>query len=106
MLDVSMDLGSIKVAGKKPSLFLTISSSITITLPLSWPETPTTDELFQASTAGKIWISKAGSCQIDILTRVNDELHDSVFEPSTMAAIVNLASECPVSSPLLTSRDL
>ena len=97
MLDVSVDLGSIKIAGKKPSLSLTISSSITITLPLSWPETPTADELCQASTAGKIWISKAGSCQIDILTRVNDELHDSIFEPNTMAAIVNLTSECPVS---------
>ncbi|KAL2019134.1 hypothetical protein VTK56DRAFT_10085 [Thermocarpiscus australiensis] len=97
MLASSVDLGSIKVAGKKSSLSLTLSSSFMITLPPSWPEPPTANELCQASLAGEIWISKAGSCLVEVLTLVNDKNPDTVgFDPGVVAAVVSLSSECPV----------
>ncbi|KAK4132866.1 hypothetical protein BT67DRAFT_383879 [Trichocladium antarcticum] len=96
MLDALVDLGSIKVTGKKPNLSLTVSSSFTISPPPLWPITLTADELSRASSSGNIWVSKAGSCQIEVLTLVNDEPPDFAFEPSTVAAIVSLASECPI----------
>lgn len=105
MLDALVDLGSIKVTGKKPNLSLTLSSSFTISPPPLWPITLTADELSRASSTGNIWVSKAGSCQIEVLTLVNDEPPDFAFEPSTVAAIVSLASECPVSRSLVTTRD-
>ncbi|KAL2141744.1 hypothetical protein VTI28DRAFT_2055 [Corynascus sepedonium] len=71
MLAVSIDLGSIRVAGKTPNLSLTLSSSIYIALPPSWSGSPTPAELCQASSSGKIWISKAGSCQIQTVQSGN-----------------------------------
>ncbi|KAK3297643.1 uncharacterized protein B0H64DRAFT_457970, partial [Chaetomium fimeti] len=45
----------------------------------------------------EIWISKAGSCRIEILTLINDKLPDAEsLDPSIMSAIANLASDCPV----------
>lgn len=103
MRDVSVDLGCIKVVGKKPSVSLTLSSSITVRPPPSWPTTltPTAHELSQACSAGEIWISKGGSCQIELSSLVNDRPPASFFEPSLEATVVNLASECPVSTWLL-----
>lgn len=105
MVVASVDLGSIEVARKKPRVSLTLSTSFTIALPPSWSEPPTADELHQASSAGRIWVSKAGSCHVEVLTLINDERADSVLEPNLMATIVNLVSECSVSSASFSGRD-
>jgi hypothetical protein len=102
MLAVSVDLGTIKVAGKTPNLSLTLSSSVTIALPSSWSETPTAEELCHASSTGRIWISKAGSCQVDMSSLVNNEvLNPASFDPSIVAAIANFLPECSVCVPRL-----
>ncbi|KAH6850907.1 hypothetical protein B0I37DRAFT_429233 [Chaetomium sp. MPI-CAGE-AT-0009] len=95
MLTVSVDLGRIKVAGKTPNLSLTLSSSCTVALPSPWTDSPSAKELSQATSAGEIWISKAGSCQVEILTLINDELPDTEsLDPSIMTAIANFAPDC------------
>lgn len=102
MLAVSVDLGTIKVAGKAPNLTLALSSSLTIALPPLWADAPTAKELCHASSTGRLWISKAGSCQIDISSLINNEVPDPAsFDPSIMAAIASFLSECPVRSPWL-----
>lgn len=101
MLAVSVDLGTIKVAGKAPNLTLALSSSLTIALPPLWADAPTANELCHASSTGRIWISKAGSCQVDISSLVNNEVPDPAsFDPSIMAAIASFLSDCPVRKPL------
>ena len=98
MLTASVDLGRIKVAGKTPNLTLSLSSSLTIALPRSWSEVPTAEELCHASSTGNIWISKAGSCQIDILSLVNNQVPDATsLDPSIMTAIAGFLPECTVS---------
>jgi hypothetical protein len=100
MLAVSVDLGTIKVAGKAPNLTLTLSSSLTIALPPSWSEASTAEELYQASSTGRIWISKAGSCQVDISSFVNNEVPGPAsLDPSIMAAIASFLSDCSVRGP-------
>ena len=107
MLTVSVDLGSVKVAGKTPYLTLSLSSSLTIALPPSWPEAPTAEELCQASSTGNIWISKAGSCQIDILSLVNNQVPDTTsLDPSIMTAIAGFLPECTVISPFVVTWTL
>ena len=106
MLGISVDLGSIKVAGKRPNLSLTLSTSFSIIMPPSWRAIPTAEELRLAFSTGKIWISKAGSCQIDVLSLVNGEVPTTAsFDASIIAAIANFTSECPVSRPLLHDAD-
>lgn len=97
MVAASVDLGSIKITGRKHNLSLTLSSSCTIVLPSSWSTPYTADELRRASFAGDLWISKAGSCPIEFLTLLNGELPDSAnLDPTVTTAIVGLASECSV----------
>lgn len=99
MLTASVDLGSIRVAGKTPNLTLSMSSSLTIGLPPSWPEAPTAEELRHASSTGKIWISKTGSCQIDMLSLINNQVPDATsLDPNIMTAIAGFLPECSVSS--------
>jgi hypothetical protein len=95
MLVVPIDLGSVKVSGKKPSLSLLLSSSFAIALPPPWTHLLTAQELYEASSSGKIWISKAGSCQVDILGLDSDK-PSSVIDHHTMTAIVNLVQDSPV----------
>lgn len=99
MVIVSVDLGSIKVTGKKHGLSLELSSSFTIMLPAFWPASCVQDELCNASMAGKLWVAKAGSCQIEFVTLFNGlQPEHAGLDPSIMAAILGLASDCPVSS--------
>ncbi|KAK3304314.1 uncharacterized protein B0T15DRAFT_236431 [Chaetomium strumarium] len=95
MLVVPIDLGSIKVSGKQPNLSLVLSSSFVIALPTSWTHLPTAQELYEASSLGKLWISKAGSCRIEVLGLDSNE-PSSVIDQHTMSAIVNLVQDCPV----------
>jgi hypothetical protein len=96
MLGVSVDLGSIKLAGKN-RLSLTLSSSLAISLPPSWSAPPAAEDLFKAFLAGSLWVSKAGSCQIKFFTLINGELLESAtFSPALIATIASLASECSV----------
>jgi len=107
MPSVSVDLGSLKVAGKRPNLALTLSSSCSLNLPPSWSASPSAENLSHASSSGTLWISKAGSCQIEVSTLVNDEVPDAVsFYPSIMAAVADFVSECPVSSPYPAGNEL
>ncbi|GAB1313253.1 hypothetical protein MFIFM68171_03463 [Madurella fahalii] len=97
MVAVPIDLGSIKVTGKKHNLSLTLSSSFTIMLPPSWSTSYTADELRKAFLAGELWVSKPGSCRIEFLTLLNSGLCGGAsLDPSVIAAIISLASECPV----------
>lgn len=100
MPGVSVDLGSVKVAGKRSNLSLTLSSSCSIALPSTWAANPTAEDLSHASSSGTLWISKAGSCQIDISTLINDEVPDTGnFDPSIMAAVADFASDSSVRFP-------
>jgi hypothetical protein len=104
MLAVSVDLGSFKVAGKTPSLTLSLSTSMTIALPPLWLEAPTAKELCRASATGTVWISKAGSCQIEMSTLINGQVPDTAsFDPTIIAAMTSFLPDCPVSNVLPTS---
>jgi hypothetical protein len=102
---VSIDLGKIKVAGKTPNLSLTLSSSCTVALPAPWTHSASATELCQASSMGDIWISKAGSCQIDVSTLINGQVPDAEsLDPSIMTAVANFASDCSVCNGFSWSR--
>ncbi|KAK4221786.1 hypothetical protein QBC38DRAFT_113049 [Podospora fimiseda] len=98
MLTGEVDLGRIKLAGKRSRLSLTLESSCAISLSdTTRKEVPTAAELAEASSNGQIWISKAGSCQLKFLTLINEEpLDDSMADPSLVLMVANLAAECQV----------
>jgi len=92
---VSIDLGSIEVSNKHSFSSLTLSSSFSIVLPPEWPETTTAAELCDASSAGDIWISKAGSCLVEVLTLVGGEISgDYGFDGDS--TFLELVADCAV----------
>ncbi|KAK4162234.1 hypothetical protein QBC43DRAFT_215789, partial [Cladorrhinum sp. PSN259] len=98
MLAGKVDLGSIKLAKKRSRLSLDLTSSCTILFPnTTRKKLPTAAELSEASSSGQIWISKAGSCQLDFLTLVNGEpLNDSPADPTLVSMVAHLSAECQV----------
>ncbi|KAK0651435.1 hypothetical protein B0T16DRAFT_453900 [Cercophora newfieldiana] len=73
MTAVTIDLGQIEVSNKHSLSSLTLSSSISIVLPPAWPAATTAAELCDASSEGEIWISKAGSCLVEVQTLLDGE---------------------------------
>ncbi|KAK3989796.1 hypothetical protein QBC44DRAFT_77868 [Cladorrhinum sp. PSN332] len=98
MLEGELDLGSIKLAGRRTRLSLTLESSCAFSfLNATRKELPTAVELAEASSSGQIWISKAGSCQLNFATLINGEpLDDSSADTTLVSMIANLAAECQV----------
>ncbi len=100
MPPVSINLGSIKVAGKTPNLVVTLSSTLVLALPASFGEETTAVDLRQASAEGRIWISKAGGCRVDVESLVNGEgLMDGGggLDQSVVAVVGGFLEGCSVS---------
>ncbi|KAK4190018.1 hypothetical protein QBC35DRAFT_544117 [Podospora australis] len=94
---VGIDLGNIEVIPKNSYFSLTLSASCSLSLPSAWKATPDAIALSQASSAGDIWISKAGSCQIEFSTLLNGSPFDeSIFGEEAIPVVAHLAAECRV----------
>jgi len=102
MSATSVDLGNITVTGGKADFLVSLSSSISISLPAA-PSIPASAvELSLASKAGDLWIAKAGACQLDFLTLINGEPLDcTTIGKDVASTIINLAADCPVWMPTL-----
>lgn len=94
-VSISLSLGSIKVAGKTPNLVVTLSSTLTLALPAPFGENTTAEELREASAEGRIWVSKAGGCRVDVESLVDGEVWGGGM--GVMAAVAGFLEACPVS---------
>lgn len=98
MLAGEVDLGSIDLARKGSRLSLALESSCAIWFPnTTRTDLPTATEISEASASGQLWISKAGSCQLNFLALMNDKpLEDSSADPTLVSMVANLVAECQV----------
>ena len=100
MAPVSVLLGSFGICTRDPGALLTITSSITISLPSPWEGDVTAARLSEEAKRGALWIARAGRCRLEIF-------HDSAEEdtqalPKETEQIVSqqlacAVEQCPVS---------
>jgi hypothetical protein len=95
MTAVAIDLGRIEVSNKHSLSSLTLSSSFSIILPPGWPKPATAAELCDASSAGEIWMSKAGSCLVEVLTLIDGEVSE-ISWPGADSVFSEFVAECAV----------
>jgi len=96
---ITVDLGNVTVRRSETNTFsLSLTSSCTIDLPPTWTESPNASEIASAVKEGTLWITKAGSCQLDfaVLVNGNPPSEEDIGE-ATLLKILDLVAECPVS---------
>lgn len=98
MPTTTVDLGNVTVRKTQASAFsLSLTSSCTVDLPPTWTGPPNASEIANAVKGGTLWITKAGSCQLDFAVLVNGKppSEGDIDEP-TLLKILDLVAECPV----------
>ncbi|ROV97703.1 hypothetical protein VMCG_07364 [Cytospora schulzeri] len=65
--DVTVDLGSFTICSHTDEDFcLTVSTTVSLSLPDSFASSPTAIELRDQVKAGSLWVTRAGSCRFDL----------------------------------------
>lgn len=79
--DVTIDLGLFSISNYLDKNFaLTVTASLSLSLWEDRPDTPTATELCDQVKAGSLWITRAGSCNVEFSVLFDDFLDVDVLE--------------------------
>lgn len=102
--DVIVDLGSFSISSHLDTNFvLTLSTSVLLSYPERCPEPPTAAELRDQVKAGLLWITRAGSCQVELNIGLGDSLEPGSLE-QLQRMIVEAFEDFPVSLHLRSRK--
>lgn len=95
--DVTVDLDSFSISSYLDKNFvLTVSTSMLISVPGHDPHNPTAAELRDRVQAGSLWITRAGSCRIDLSIAFRGSLEGGLRE-RLQHMIIEAFEDFPVS---------
>lgn len=96
-----MELNPVHLSSNKPRLSLSLSTVVSLILPVDIPQESSAGDISHLVEAGKLWISRAGTCQLGVSVAVAGRpiaLGDAA-SPKAESVLEALTS-CPVRSRL------
>ncbi len=98
MTTTVVDLGSLKLSSRDTSLTLTLSSTCCLLLPCNLTRGVSPDELSRLVKAGQLWIYRAGTCRLGVLTNVDGDNFDPwSIDSEENQSVVEAVGSCQVS---------
>jgi hypothetical protein len=101
---ISIDLGELRIKNESHRrLILGVSTTLTLKLSANNPQPLSTHELYDQVHAGELWISRAGSCRLQVDVEFDEDFEDMYILENydIRQAFSNGLENCPVSLSVL-----